>query len=59
MKDIKQLLTPFMLQCINSEGIEDLAGVDRGTITSIIRGSLTVTVEDEQAILTVLKMIKQ
>lgn len=57
--DIKKFFTPFMLQVLNIEGIEDLAGVDRGTINSILRDSIYVKNEDYKAIETVLKMIKQ
>jgi len=49
--------TPFLMQTLDCQNIENLAGVDWGTIGLIVSGN-EVSPEDRKAVFTVLKMIK-
>jgi hypothetical protein len=57
MKDLKKFFTPFILQCLNLSGVEDCAGVDRGTVKKLIAGK-KVSDEDVRMIAIVIRMIK-
>jgi hypothetical protein len=57
MKDLKKYFTPFMCHCLNLTGIEDLAGVDRGTVKKLIAGK-KVSDEDLKMIGIIIRMIK-
>ena len=55
--NIKTYFTPFLLQVLNLEGIEDAAGVDRGTIGLFLNGE-AISSDDLKALKTIVKMIK-
>ena len=57
MKDLKSYFTPFILQCLNLSGVEDCAGVDRGTIKKLLAGK-KISDEDLKMLSTVIRMIK-
>lgn len=48
---------PVHQQCINQYEVENLAGVDRGTIQTVLTVNDAVSEEDLKAVVAVLKML--